>query len=240
MLNELQILSIEDTNFEEEVWDLSVPNTNNFFIGEQEVLTHTCDYLSHDAQALLRSLMEEVSDSCRFLGTANYVNKILPAIQDRFQIHTLSKPDRDSIALRLSEILEKEKIEFEVDDLLKVVEAGYPSIRNSLHMLEAGSQTGKLVLQGASSGIQDWKLQLLPLLEASDLKGARKLVCESASREELQDVYRFLYDNIHRVPKLKAKEDQAVITIAQYQYQHAFVSDVEIQIAALFIELGAL
>lgn len=197
------------------------------------------DNLSLDAQKLLRALMEEVSASCRFIATGNYANRILPAMRSRFQEFVFSKPDREAVLLRMADVLSDENIEFEVDDLEKVVEAGYPDIRKTLQLLEVGSKGGKLIIQGEGA-VADWKLQLLPLLETGDFKASRKLVCESATKEELEDVYRFLYENIHRVKKLKGKEDQAVILIAQYQYQHAFVADQEIQVAALFIELGAL
>ena len=197
------------------------------------------DHLSLDAQALLRALIEDVSSSCRFIATGNYENKIIPAMHSRFQVFRFSRPDREQVLLRMADVLVAENIEFEVEDLEKVVEAGYPDVRKVLQLLEAGSKSGKLTIQGEGA-VADWKLQLLPLLEVGDLKGARTLVCTSASKEELQDVYRFLYDNIHRIKKLKGKEDQAVILIAQYQYQHAFVADPEIQVAALFIEMGAL
>lgn len=197
------------------------------------------DYLSQDAQALLRSLMEEVGDSCRFIATGNYINKILPAMRSRFQEHTFSAPSRDDALLRMADILVKQQIEFEVDDLEKVVEAGYPDLRKILQLIEGGSRTGKLVIRG-DEAIQDWKLQLLPLLEKDDLEGARALVCKNAAREELVDVYGFLYRNLHRMPILNRKADEAVIKIAQYQYQHQFVNDPELQVAALFIELGAL
>jgi DNA polymerase III delta prime subunit len=197
------------------------------------------DNLSNDAQKLLRSLLEEVSGSCRFIGTGNYQNRIIPAMQDRFQVFNFSKPDRDDIALRAAWVLEVEKIEFEAEDLLKVVEAGYPSVRRVLSLLEKSSKTGKLVVIGEGA-VADWKLQLLPLLEASDLKGARTLVCASASKDELQDVYRYLYDNLHRSKKLNTVADEAVVLIADYQRYHEAVDDKEIHIAALFIELGAL
>ena len=197
------------------------------------------DYLSQPAQALLRVLIEEVEASCRFIATANYSNKILPAMRSRFQEHVISTPNREDVLVRMAEVLAQEAVEFELDDLEKVVAASYPDLRKTLQVLEANSKTGKLVI-GSSESVTDWKLQLLPLLIASDMKAARKLVCESATREELVDVYRFLYENVHRDGKFKDKEDQAVVLIAQYQYQHAFVSDPEIQIAALFIELGAL
>jgi DNA polymerase III delta prime subunit len=197
------------------------------------------DYLSQNAQALLRNLIEEVEGSCRLIATANYVNKIIPPMFDRFQTFTFSSPNKDQVLIRAADILDREKVEYDIDDLLKVVDAGYPSVRRVISLLEQSSGTGKLVIQGEGA-VSDWKLQLLPLLEIADFKSARKLVCESATREELQDVYRFLYENIHRVKKLKDTQDEAVVLIARYQYQHSFVADVEIQIAALFIELGAL
>lgn len=197
------------------------------------------DYLSLPAQGALRTLMEEVQDSCRFIGTANYANKIMPALQDRFQIFQFNAPNRDDVVIRAADILDKEGVEYDVDDLLKVVEAGYPSVRRVVTLLEQSSKTGKLVIAGAES-VSDWKLQLLPLLEAGDFTGARKLVCASATREELQDVYSYLYRNVHRSKKLEKKWDEAVVLIAEYQRWHMGVADLELHIAALFIELNAL
>ena len=197
------------------------------------------DYLSHDAQGLLRDLIESTSGSCRFVATANYQNKIMPAIQSRFDIHQFSAPDRDQVLLRMADVLVKEGVEFEVEDLEKVVAAGYPDLRKVLILLEKSSRTRRLVIQGEGA-IKDWKLQLLPLFEAGDIKAARKLVCESATREELVDVFRFVYDNLHRIKRLKGKEDQAVVLLADYMHKHAFAADGEINIAALFIELDAL
>ncbi len=199
------------------------------------------DYLSQDGQALLRSLIEEVSGSCRFIGTCNYLNKILPPLQDRFQLHHFNAPDAGEMTLRAAEILEKREIEFTVDDLDAVVAAAYPSMRKVLQLLESYSTTGSLILgDGDTDGGACWKLGLLPLLEVGDLKSARKLVCDNATREELVEVYRFLYDNLSKMKTLVGKNDQAIVLIAQYSYQHAFVADGEINVMALFCELSAL
>ena len=196
------------------------------------------DMLSLEAQGLLRSLIEDTSNSCRFIATCNYINKVIPELRSRFQEFTFTAPDRDQVLLLMADILVKEAVEFDVDDLEKVVAAGYPDVRKIIQLMEANSGDGVLKLDN-DGGISDWKLSLLPLIEAGDIRGCRKLVCESATKEELIDVYRYLYDNLHRCKKLK-KQDEAVVLIAQYQYQHSFVSDQELQVAALFIELANL
>ena len=196
------------------------------------------DGIGHDAQKLLRSLMEEVSNSCRFVATCNYVNLILPALRSRFQEFQFTSPSKDEVLIKAATILEAENIEFDLDDLEKVVAAGYPDFRKVIQLMEQSSKSGKLVIKGAES-VKDWKLELLPLIEAGEIRAARDVVCASATKEELVDVYRFLYDNLHRMKKLK-RQDEAVVLIAQYQFQHGFVADPELQIAALFIEIAAL
>ncbi len=198
------------------------------------------DFMGAEAQGLLRSLMEEVSGSCRFIATCNYVNKVIPALRSRFTHEiALMAPAREDVMVLAAEILEAEQVAFDIDDLEKVVAAGYPDVRKVIQLLQGSSIDGRLDLSSGEKAA-DWKLDLLPALEASDLKAARKIVCESATPEELQDVYRFLFDNIHRVSKLKGYLDDAIVLIAEYQYKHAFVADKEINVAALFIEIGAL
>lgn len=214
--------------------------SNTMAVGKFKIVQlEEFDYLSQDAQALLRTQIEDTSSNCRFIATCNYVNKIIPPLRSRFQEFSFSAPNREDCLIRAAEILEIESIEFEIEDLEKVVAAGYPDMRKIIQLLEASSKTGKLELSTDGS-VSDWKLQLLPLLESGDLKMCRKVVCESASKEELIDAYRFLYDNIHRVKAFKNNVDQAIVLIAQYQYQHYFVADPELQIAALFCELTAL
>jgi replication factor C small subunit len=197
------------------------------------------DYLGHDAQALLRSLIEETAGSCRFIATCNYINKVTPPLRSRFQEFYFGAPDKMAVIERVVGILSQRGIEADLNDVDKIIAAGYPDFRKVIQLLEQHSTSGKLVI-GDTAEVSDWKLQLLPLLERGDLKAARKTVCESATREELVEIYRFLYDNITRVKSFRGKEDQAIVLIAQYQYQHGFVADPELQIAALFAELGAL
>jgi DNA polymerase III delta prime subunit len=196
------------------------------------------DYLNHEAQALLRSLIEDVSDSCRFIATCNYINKVTPPLRSRFQEFQMMSPDKDDVIVLAAEILEAEKIEFDITSIEKIIAVSYPDVRKMIQLLESNTVNNKLCLSNESS-IVDWKLQLLPLLESSKFLQARKIVCESATQQELIDIFRFLFDNIHRAQLLvqHGYHDDAIILIAKYQYQHAFVSDPEINIAALFCEL---
>lgn len=212
---------------------------NTMPIGKFKVVRlEEIDGLSHDAQKLLRSLIEDTSGSCRFIATCNYANLLLAPLRSRFQEFQFITPSREEVLIRMAEILEEEKVNFDIDDLEKTVAAGYPDIRKTIHLLESNSMGGKLVIDGGGAA-HDWKLELLPLIEAGDIRACRTLVCSTASQSELIDVYRFLFDNIHRCKKLKG-QDEAIVLIAQYQYQHGFVADPELQVAALFIEIANL
>ena len=196
------------------------------------------DHLSLDAQALLRALIDEAPSMCRFIATCNYINKVIPPLRSRFQEFHFQSPDINLVAERCAEILEAEKVAFDVEDLEKVINAAYPDFRKIIHLLEQNSESGTLAINSGERA-SDWKFEIFPLLESGDFKAIRKLICEKTSREELQDIYRFLYENIFKCKKITAK-DEAIVKIAEYAYRHSFVADPEINVAALCIELGML
>lgn len=198
------------------------------------------DFLGGEAMALLRALIEEVSSSCRFIGTCNYIAKVTPAIRSRFQEFSISAPAKDDVLVLGAEILEAENISFDIDDLEKVVAASYPDVRKMIQLLESSSTDGKLSLSCGNASVSDWKLSLFDMICISDLKSARKVICESATANETQEVFRFLYDNLHKCKKLSKNLDESIVLLAKYQYQSSFVSDQEINLASLMIELMAL
>lgn len=197
------------------------------------------DYLSLDGQALLRSLIEESAGNCRFIATCNYLNKVIPPLRSRFQEFSFKAPDQEKVALRLAEMMDAEKVTYDAEHLLDYVAVGYPDIRKTIQLLQQNVSGSVLSSPRSAQAVEtDWKFGLLALVSAGDFKKARKLVCETATREEHEDVFRFLYEN---VDKLKVKDaDQAIITIAEYLYRHTLVADTEVNLAALFVELGRL
>jgi len=202
------------------------------------------DYLSPNAQAVLRQLMEEYSDTARFILTCNYENKIIPAIKSRCQQFRFTKPDRDAVLLFVGDILLAEKVNFTLEQLEGYVSVGYPDIRKIINLLQQNTIDGKqrhrelLPLNETETG--DYKFKLLELIETGDWVSARKLACAQVSSEEWESVYTFLYENLDKSPSFTQRDkwEAGIVIIADHLYKHSLVADPEINAAAMFIRLG--
>lgn len=205
------------------------------------VLLEEADYISPNGQAVMRRLMEEFSDNARFIITCNYIHRIIPEIQSRFTAKFHFKaPDKNDIAEYLISILAAERVAFDLDLLDKYIASGYPDVRSIIGSLQQYTVGGTLLPPEGNTGIDDYKFQLITLIERDKWVDARKLVCANVIKEEYEDVYRFLYENIGRSPKFQNQDkwEEAIVLIAQYMYRHTSVADPEINFAALAIELG--
>jgi replication factor C small subunit len=195
------------------------------------------DYLSLDGQALLRSVIEDSSSTCRFIATCNYENKVMPELKSRFQQHYFKSPNKDDIAGRMIDILEKEEVTYEAEDLLTYIDVGYPDIRKTIQLLQQNTQNKVLLNpRNATAETAEWKFGLLDAITKGQWAQARKMVCNSATREEHEEVYTFLYNNIEK-SSLK-DTDSAILTIGDYMVKHALSSNTELNLAACFISLG--
>lgn len=207
------------------------------------VLLEEADYMSANGQAALRRIMEEYSDTARFLINCNYLHKVIPEIQSRCTIKfKFESMDKNDIAEYLIKILSNEKIAVDLDVLDYFIDAGYPDIRSIVGSVYQYSTDGKLKLPPVSTHIDDYKLTLISLLTQDKWTDARKLVCSSVSNNEYEELYRFLYENIHLSAKFKNQElwEEAIIVIAEHLYKHQAVADAEINAAAMFIKLSQL
>jgi replication factor C small subunit len=201
------------------------------------------DYLTPNAQAVLRQVMEEYSDTCRFIGTCNYINRIIPAIQSRFAVFNYKAPDQSQTMEYAATILFNEGVEFDDEDFVKFVTVAYPDIRKLVNLLQQHTVDGKLHPPSDESKTDDYKFSLLDYLSKGDFIGARKLVCSTVTRDGFEEMYRFLYENMDNIPKFKSdvgKYEGAIVVIANYLHRHALVADPEINAAACFIELSHL
>ena len=202
------------------------------------ILLDEADYLSLSAQAALRGIMEEYHNTVRFILTCNYPNKVIPAIHSRCQSFHIAKTDQVEFTARVAEILINENIVFELEVLDTYVKATYPDLRKCINIVQQHSTDNSLVSASQGDfGEADWKIQMVELFKAGKIHEARKLLCGSVRAEEMEEIYRWLYDNIELFGS-EAQQDQAVLIIKQGLVDHTLVVDPEINLAATLIRLA--
>jgi len=205
------------------------------------VLLDEADYLSPNAQAALRGVMEEYHSTARFILTCNYPNRIIPAIHSRCQGFHIERVDQTEFTGRVAVILVEEGIDFELDDLDTFVKATYPDLRKCINMVQQHVEEGKLLPPADSAeGVADWKIEMVDLFKKRKIAEARRLVCGKARPEEIEDIYRWMYDNIDLFGQEEESKDTAVLIIKQGLVDHALVADSEINLAATLIKLSRL
>jgi DNA polymerase III delta prime subunit len=201
------------------------------------VLIDEADFMNpNSVQPALRNLMEDYTNSVRFILTCNYPNKILPAIHSRCQKMHIEKTDLTEFTARVATILVEENVEFDLDTLDTYVKATYPDLRKTINTLEMNSISGQLISPTSTESSADYRLEMVELFKRGEITKARKLVCSQALPEEIEDIYRWLYDN----NELFADPDKAILIVKQGLADHALVSDPEINLAATLVRLSHL
>jgi len=242
-LNPLDVLEINAsrTNSVEDVRDKIVNFVQMIPFGDfKVVLLDEADYLSPNAQAALRGVMEEYHTTARFILTCNYPNRIIPALHSRCQGFHIERVDITEFTARVATILVEENVEFDLDTLDTFVKATYPDLRKCINTVQMNSMDAKLhTPEKGDSGQADYKLEMVSLFKAGKITEARKLVCGQARPEEIEEIYRWLYDNVAIFGE-DATQDKAILIIKQGLVDHTLVSDPEINLAACLIRLSHL
>jgi len=202
------------------------------------VLLDEADYLSPNAQAALRGVMEDYHATARFLLTCNYPNRIIPAIHSRCQGFHIEKTDITEYTARAATVLVEEGIEFELDTLDSYVKVAYPDLRKCLQLLQQNSQDGVLSAPNqGDSGAADWKFDMVELFKTGKIQEARKLLCGKLRAEEMEDVYVWLYNNLD-IFGSEENQDKALMIVKQGMVDHTLISDPEINLAATLVKLS--
>ena len=202
------------------------------------ILLDEFDYLTPNAQAGLRNLMETYSNVARFILTCNYPQKIIPAIKSRCQAYHFDSLNVDEFTIRLATVLTGEGVSFDIDTLDSYVRASYPDLRKSINLVQQHSVEGKLMAPSeASEGTSDYMLAAIELFKSGKMTEARKLIIASARPEEYTDMYRFMYQNLNLWTDDEMKQKKLLLIIAKGLRNHSLVADPEINIAACLVEL---
>ena len=242
-INDLDLLEINAsrTNSVDDVRDKIINFVQMIPFGEfKVVLLDEADYLSPNAQAALRGVMETYHTTARFVLTCNYPNRIIPALHSRCQGFHIERVDITEFTARIAEILITENIQFDIDTLDTFVKATYPDLRKCINTVQMNSLDGTLHSpEAGDTGEADYKLRMVELFKAGKISEARKLVCGQARPEEMEEIYRWLYDNVEIFGD-ESMQDKAILIIKQGLVDHVLVIDPEINLAATLIRLSHL
>ena len=205
------------------------------------VLLDEADYLSPNAQGLLRGLMETYASQARFILTCNLAHRVIPPLKSRCHEIHINKTDQVEFTARAATVLVEENIAFDLDTLDTYVRSTYPDLRKCLNLLQANSTTGNLAqAREGEGGTQDWKLAVVDLFKARQIKKARKLLCEQARPEDMEDVFRWMYDNLDLWSKTEEGQDEAIVIIRKGAVNHSMIADAEINLSATLVELASI
>lgn len=198
------------------------------------------DFMTANAQAALRNLMETFSRTTRFILTCNYIEKVIDPIISRCQVFSVTAPDRRQVAMHVAGILEKENVKFNLEDIVTVINASYPDIRKIINSCQKQTMNGELVIDKQSLVEANYMTKILELLKSKSgdkdnkLREIRQLIADSQVRT-FEALYTFLFDNIDIYAK--GNEASAIIALAEYQNMDAFAVNKEICINACMVRL---
>ena len=202
------------------------------------IILDECDYITPNAQAALRNLMETFSKHCRFILTCNFVERIIDPIQSRCQSFQIVPPSKKEVAKHIHTILLQENIMSDMSDLKVLIDSGYPDIRRVINAAQRNVIKGKLKLDTTSIIQNDYKLKLLKILKTQDKKTAfsdiRQLLLDNKITD-FADLFRLLYDEVDDWGKGHVAE--CILIIARYELSDSQVVDKEINAMAMLIEL---
>jgi replication factor C small subunit len=202
------------------------------------VLLDEADYLSPNAQAALRGVMEEYHATSRFVLTCNYPNRIIPALHSRCQGFHVEKTDQTEFTARAATILVEENIEFDLDTLDAYVKVTYPDLRKCIQLLQQNAQEGQLIPPNkGDAGAADWKFDMAELFKAGKILEARKLLCGKLRAEEMEEVFVWLYNNLE-IFGSEESQYKAILIIKQGLVDHTLIVDPEINLSATLVKLA--
>ena len=209
------------------------------FGGLKLIILDECDYMTPNAQAALRNVIETFSKTTRFILTCNYVDKIIDPIQSRCQIFNIVPPSKKEVAQHLVKILDSESVKYDKDNLVTIINQSYPDIRRVINTTQRCVIGGVLKLDETTLVEHNYLSSILDVLKSSKSKkekfdGIRQLLADNHVRD-FNQMFRYLYDNVDTFAN--GFVSTIILIIAEAQYKDSFVVDHEINAMAMFIQI---
>ena len=204
------------------------------------VLLDEADYLTPNGQAMLRGDIETYHTTVRFILTCNYAHRIIPALKSRCHEFHINKTDRTEFTARAATVLVSENVEFDLDTLDSYVGATYPDLRKCLNQLQSNSRGGKLAAVQNTVNDQDAHLiEITDMFKAGKITEGRQQLLQflGLNPTRLEDLYRWMYQNLNLWGKTDEQRDAAIIVIRNGLANLSLVGIPEISLAATMVEL---
>ncbi len=200
------------------------------------VILDEADFLTIQAQASLRNVIETFSRTTRFIMTCNYVERIIDPLQSRCQVLKVIPPSKKEVAVHLASVMTTEDTAYEMEDLKTIVNQYYPDLRKCLNTIQLSTQNQKLVIDKSVLVSSNYMTSILK--ELSNAKPKWREICQiiaNANVSDFEELYRYLYDNANVYAS--GREGMVAIYINEYSYQSNFRIDKEINCMALIQKL---
>ena len=191
------------------------------------VILDEADFLTINAQAALRNIIESFSGNTRFIFTCNFVERIIEPLQSRLTLYELSSPPIKQVARHLASVLDKESIVFDNKDLSIIVKKTYPDIRRTLNTIQGSIRKDILVVE--SLGEANYPQQISNALDKKEAFATIRQIVADNNIKDFNNLYRMLFD--------KYDDPEFIITIAEYQFQSVTAPDKEINFMGCIAKL---
>lgn len=205
------------------------------FKPQKVVIMDEADFLTINAQAALRNVIETFSLTTRFIFTCNYVERIIDPIQSRTVVFELTPPSMQDVAFKCVEILNIESVTYTKADIVRIVKQTYPDIRKTLNLLQSSIKNGELVESRTNTNFKQTSDKIIELLKDQNIKNftiIRQLVMDSNVRD-YNELYRVLFERADEFTNSAI----ATLIIADYQYKSIMAPDKEITFCAAISKL---
>jgi len=200
------------------------------------VILDEADFLTIQAQASLRNVIETFSRTTRFIMTCNYVERIIDPLQSRCQVLKIIPPSKKEVAVHLAGIMAIEGTTYDLEDVKTIVNQYYPDLRKCLNTIQLSTQDQKLVIDKSVLVSSNYMTLLLKELSNAKPKWREiRQIIANANVSDFEELYRYLYDNAHVYAS--GSEGMVAIHINEYSYQSNFRIDKEINAMALIAKL---
>jgi len=209
------------------------------FKGFKIIILDEFDYMTPNAQAILRNLMETFSRHTRFILTCNYHEKIIEPILSRCQTFAVNPPSKKEVAVHVTDILTKEGIQFDIKDVADIISSFYPDIRRIMNTCQLQSSKGVLKVDKQTILQADFKNKIIDILASGEEKRnaytqIRQIVGDNKVND-FSELYSALYERLDDYAN--GNTANVILELAQGQFRDALVIDKEICFMATIIAI---